>query len=80
MFCLFFFFFFFLPLYFFLGKAVQAAHRAKKLVNSSHRQMKDEEARRIATVDTFKVADKKIQELNTQLIEVDRGRKSAESA
>lgn len=42
--------------------------------------MKDEESRRIAIVDTFKVAKKRIQELNSQLVEADRARKSAEAA
>jgi len=41
--------------------------------------MKDEKARRIAAVDTFKVAEKRIQDLNTQLIEANRARKSAEA-
>lgn len=54
-------------------------HKAEEIVNSSHRQMKDEESRRIAIVDAFKVAEKKILELNTQLTEADRGRKSAEA-
>lgn len=49
-------------------------------MNSSHRQMKDEEARRIATVDAFKVAEMKIQELNTKITEADRGKKSTEAA
>lgn len=42
--------------------------------------MKDVEARHIIVVGTFKVADKKIQELNTQLTEADRERKSAKAA
>lgn len=66
--------FFFVFLFFY--KAVQAAHRAEELVNSSHRQMKGEEARHIATVDAFKVAGKKIQELNTQHAEADREKKA----
>ena len=34
-------------------------------MTNSHQQMKDEKARRIAAVDTFKVAEKRIQDLNT---------------
>lgn len=41
--------------------------------------MKDEESKRIAIVDAFKVAKKRIQELNTQLTEADRARKSAKT-
>ena len=53
-------------------------HRAEELLNNSHRQMKDEEGRRIAIVDTFNVAEKRIEELNTKLTEADRDKKSAE--
>ena len=49
-------------------------------MNSSHRMMKDEEARCIATVEAFRVVDKKSQELTTKLIEVERDKKSAEAA
>ena len=44
---------------FFFLKVVQAAHRAKEIVNSSHRMMKDEEARRIAAMESLRVVDKK---------------------
>ena len=50
------------------------------MVIFSYRQMKEEEARRIVAVDTFNVAEKRIQELTTQLIESDRDKKSAETA
>ena len=50
------------------------------MVNSSHRQMKEKEGRRIAAVDTFNVADKRIQELTTKLNEVDKDKKIAEAA
>ena len=50
------------------------------MVNSSHRQMKEKEGRRIAVVDTFNVADKRIQELTTKLNEVDKDKKIAEAA
>lgn len=49
-------------------------------MNNSYRQMKDEKVRRIVVVDAFKVVEKKIQELNTKLTEVDREKKSAEAA
>ncbi|XP_030945955.1 myosin-11-like [Quercus lobata] len=62
-----------------LALNVQAAHRVEEIVNNTHQQMKDEKARRIAAVDTFKVAEKRIQDLNTQLIEANRARKSAEA-
>lgn len=55
-------------------------HKAEEIVNSSHRQMKDEESRCIAIVDAFKVVEKKIQELNTQLTEADKGRESVEAS
>ena len=65
---------------FFPWKAVQAAHRAKELVNNSYRQMKDEERRRIAVVDAFNVAKKRIQELNNKLTKADRDKKNVEAA
>ena len=53
---------------------------AEELVNNSHRQMKEEEGRRIAAVETFSLTEKGIQELNTKLTKADRERKSAEAA
>ena len=49
---------------------------AEELVNNSYRQMKEEEGRRIAAVETFSLAEKGIQELNTKLTKADRERKS----
>ena len=49
-------------------------------MNNSHQMMKDEEARHIATVKAFRVADKKSQELTTKLTETKRDKKSAEVA
>ena len=49
------------------------------MVNSSHWQMKEEEGRRIAAVEAFNVAEKKIQELTTKLNESDRDKKSVEA-
>jgi len=42
--------------------------------------MKDEEARRIAAVESFRVASKKSQELTTKLTEIERDKKSAKAA
>ena len=53
---------------------------AEELVNNSHRQMKEEEGRRIAAMETFSLAEKGIQELNTKLTKADQERKSAEAA
>ena len=53
---------------------------AKELVNKSHQQIKEEEGRQIATVEAFSLAKKRIQEINTKLIKVDRDNKSAEAA
>ena len=41
--------------------------------------VKDEEARCIAAMESFKVADKKSQELTTKLTEVERDKRSAEA-
>ena len=59
---------------------MQFAHRAEKIVNTSHRMMKDEEARHIATMEAFRVVDKKSQESTTKLTEAERDRKSAKAA
>ena len=50
------------------------------MANNSHRQMKEEEGRRITVVDAFNVAGKRIQELTTKLNEVDKDKKIAEAA
>ena len=42
--------------------------------------MKDEEAKRIAVVEAFRVVERKAQELTIKLTEVERDRKSAEAA
>jgi len=41
--------------------------------------MKEEKAKRIATVEAFKVVDKKSQKLITKLIKAERDRKSVEA-
>ena len=51
-----FFFFFFLK-FFLFTKAIQAAYMAEELVNNSHRQMKEEEGRRITVVEAFTLAE-----------------------
>ena len=48
-------------------------------MNNSHRIINDEEARRIATVEAFRVAERKTQELNTKLAEAKREQKSTET-
>lgn len=49
-------------------------------MDRAHAQQKDEEVRRISIVKTLVMAEKKIKELSTKLIEVDRERKRAEAA
>ena len=61
-------------------QAVQLVHMVEELVNKSHQQMKEEEGRRIAAVEAFSLAEKRIQELNNQLIKANRERKSVEAA
>ena len=73
-------FFFFLLSAKFPLQAVPATFRAEELVDISHRQMKDKECRRVATVEAFKVAEKRLKESDANLTEVERGRKSAEVA
>ena len=65
---------------FFTWKVVQVAYRDEELVNSSHRQMKDEDGRHIAVVGAFNVAEKRIQELKNKLIKADGDKKSIEVA
>ena len=79
-FFIFFFIFFFLLLYLFTWQAIQATYRAKEMVNFSHKQMKEEEGRRIAVVDAFNVVENKIQELTTKLNEANRDKKHAEAS
>ena len=50
------------------------------MVNFSHKQMKEEEGRRIAVVDAFNVVENKIQELTTKLNEANRDKKHAEAS
>ena len=80
----FFFFFFFLGFFILTTKfslqVVQVGFKAEELVDVYHQQMKDEEARRIAAVEAFKVADKREKETDAKLIEAQRNWKSAEAA
>lgn len=73
--------FFYLHLYLFLlpCKAVQSAHKAEEIVNSSHRMMKEEKAKCIATMEAFRVVEKKSQQLTTKLTEAERDKRSAEA-
>ena len=79
-FFIFFFIFFFLLLYLFTWQAIQATYRAEEMVNFSHKQMKEEEGRRIAVVDAFNVVENKIQELTTKLNEANRDKKRAKAS
>ena len=42
--------------------------------------MKEEEARHVATMKAFELAEKKSQELNTKLTKAEQGKKSAKAA
>lgn len=53
---------------------------SEEWLDSAHVQLKDEEARRISTVKTLVVAEKRIKELNTKLTKADREKKSTEAA
>ena len=55
-------------------------YKAKKMVNYSHWQMKEEEGRWIAVVDAFHVAEKSIKELKSKLLEEERERKTVTAA
>ena len=61
-------------------QAILATFRAEELVDISHRQMKDEEGRRVAIVEAFKVAKKRLKESDAKLTKAERGRKSTEVA
>ena len=60
--------------------AIQATHIAEELVNDSHKQMKEEEGWHIAAVEEFTLAEQRIKDLNTKLIEANRDKKSVEAA
>lgn len=51
----------------------------EELVNNSHSQMKEDEGRNIAAVESFTLVEKRIQELNTKLTKADREKKSAKA-
>ena len=59
--------------------AIQAAHMAEEFVNTSHKQMKEEEGQHIATMEAFTLAEQRIKDLNTKLTEANKERKSAET-
>ena len=61
-------------------QAVQVTFRAEELVNFSHRQMKDEEGRRVIAVEAFNVVEKRVKELNAKLTKVEKDKKSVEAA
>ena len=49
------------------------------MVNYSHRQMKEEEGRRITAVDAFHVAEKRNQELKNKLTKAERDKRNAKA-
>ena len=65
---------------FFLRQVVQASFRVEEITNYYHRQMKEEEGRRNATIKAFNVAKRSIQKLKKKLLEEERERKSAAAA
>ena len=73
-------FFFFLLTAKFPLQAIPTTFRAKELVDISYRQMKDEKGRRVAIVEAFKGAEKRLKESDAKLTEAERGRKSTEVA
>ena len=42
--------------------------------------MKDEEGRRVAAVEAFNMAEKRVKELSTKLVQIERDKKSAKAA
>ena len=52
---------------FFPRQAVQATFRAEEITNFCHRQMKEEEGRRNATVEAFNLAEKRISEMKCKI-------------
>ena len=53
---------------------------AEELVNTSHKQMKEEERRRIVAVEAFTLAEQSIKDLNTKLTEATKEKKSVKAA
>ena len=58
-------------------QAIQATFRVEEIVNYSHQRMKEEEGRRIATLDAFQVAEKSNKDLKAKLAEEEKERKYA---
>ncbi|XP_030945988.1 neurofilament heavy polypeptide-like [Quercus lobata] len=69
----------FLNLKRYLGMAVQATFRAKEIADNCHRQMKEEEGRRNAAVDSFRVVERSAKELKEKLTRGEELRRSVES-
>ena len=63
--------------FFFLWQAVQASFWVEEITSYYHRQMKEEEGRRNATVEALNVAKQSNKELKKQLLEEQREKKSA---
>ena len=69
--------FFFSNSCFSLSQAIQASFRVEEMTNYCHRQMKEEEGRRITAVEAFQVADRSILELKKKLQKEEKERKYA---
>ena len=61
-------------------QAVQAAFRVEELTNSSYRQLDDERNRRVATVESFNIANQSNKDLRKKLKEEEQVRRSTDSA
>ena len=62
------------------SQVIQTTNIVEEWVDNAHAQLKKEEARRIAAIQTPVVAEKRIKDLNTKLTEANRERKSVEVA
>ena len=60
-------------------QAIQATNIVKEWVDDAHAELKNEEACRVVAVKTLTMVEKKIKDLGTKLIEVDREKKSVET-
>lgn len=63
----------------FLFRQSRQKNIVEEWVDDAHKQWKDDEAQRIAAIQTLAMAEKRIQDLNTKLAEVDRERKSGKA-
>lgn len=63
----------------FLFRQSRQKNIVEEWVDDAHKQWKDDEAQRIAAIQTLAMAEKRIKDLNTKLAEVDRERKSGKA-